>query len=112
MGAVRDRLTVTLDEAKTWLRIDDDADDALLVALIDAAKEAADAYLNNPFTDAEGNPLPIPAAVKVWVLERVARLYERRAEAIASESVSGAGNVAWGPEEYALLWPYRKVPGF
>lgn len=112
MGAVKDRLTLTLNEVKGWLRVDDTADDALLLALVDAAKEAADAYLDNPFTDADGNPLPIPAAVRVWVLERVARLYQQRVEGLASESLSGVGGVTYGPEDYALLWPYRKFPGF
>uniref|UniRef100_A0A7C2W724 Phage gp6-like head-tail connector protein n=2 Tax=Thermorudis TaxID=1649508 RepID=A0A7C2W724_9BACT len=112
MGAVKDRLTVTLEEAKAWLRIDDDADDTLIVSLIEAAKEAADAYLDNPFTDASGSPVPIPAAVKTWVLQRVARLYQRRIEGVTAEQVSGVGSVTYGEDDFSLLWPYRRIPGF
>jgi hypothetical protein len=49
MGAVVSRLDITLEEAKTFLRVDGDEDDGLIEDLISSAKQAADAYLNNPF---------------------------------------------------------------
>ena len=50
-SAVQDRLTVDLSEVKNYLKIGHDADDALINDLIDAAKEDADAYLNNDFEE-------------------------------------------------------------
>src|SRR5690606_31130078 len=110
MGAVKDRLNIDLAEVKAFLHIDGDDEDIVLQTLIDAAKEAADGFLNNDFLDAEGNPKPIPAAVKLWVLKRVARSYERRAEGVESQR-DEVGAVQWGPEEYAELWPWRRNPG-
>lgn len=51
MGAVSERLTITLAEAKNYLRVESDVttDDTLIQGLIDSAKLSADAYLNNPF---------------------------------------------------------------
>lgn len=110
MGAVKDRLNIDLAEVKAFLHIDGDNEDVVLQTLVDAAKEAADQFLNNPFTDKGGNPQPIPAPVKLWVLKRVARSYERRAEGVVSQR-DEVGAVQWGPEEYAELWPYRRNPG-
>lgn len=212
MGAVADRLELTVEECRNHLRVDDDTDDALINALLEAAKQRADSYLNNPFmvlkptitvvgvvvtegitvsdtpdgfttyraalaTDAEehefdctgtnaqtatalalcinhvdyglrntvasvnsnvitlswrvkrSTPIEvsdaydslkaterlsnedIPEPVKVWVMERVARGYERRVEGVKSEAPGGLGRVDWGEENFDLLDPYRRVPG-
>jgi len=212
MGAVVDRLELTVEECRLHLRVDDDTDDPLIGALLEAGKERADSYLNNPFmvlkpqitvvgavategltisdtpddsttytaaaaTDLEehefdctgtddqtatalalcindsvyglrntvaarlanvitlswrirrSTPISvsggydsldaalklsnedIPEPVRVWVMERVARGYEKRVEGIRRESPGGLGSVDWGDENFDLLEAYRRVPG-
>lgn len=117
MGAVTTRLTVTTAEAKHYLRVDHDEDDALITELIAAAKASADAFLNNPFTARDGTPNPIPLDVKTWVLRRVAFLYEQRVENLALETLAGVGTADYGarlqqaPLDYSLIRPYRLNPG-
>jgi uncharacterized phage protein (predicted DNA packaging) len=110
-SAVYDRLIVTLTEMKNYLRVSHEEDDEYIADLINAAKEDADNYLNNPFEDSEGEELDIPATVKRWVMARVARQYERRVEGLSSESISGLNSIAWGKEEYSGIQQYRINPG-
>lgn len=105
--AVTDRLEISLEEAKAYLRVDTDLEDEVIVDCVDAAKAEADAYLQNPFVDSEGNILPIPASVKMWVLKRAHHHYTQRVGGVSSESVSGIGSVAYG-DAFAELKPYRK----
>lgn len=49
MGAVFDRLNLTLAEVKNYLKVEVSDDDTLIQSLIDSAKVAADDYLNNSF---------------------------------------------------------------
>ena len=108
MGAVTDRLEVTLEEAKVYLRVDTDLEDAVIIGCVDAAKSEADTYLQNPFVGPEGNPLPIPAAVKMWVLKRAHHHFLQRVGGVANESVQGIGSVAYRDEPFLELRPYRK----
>lgn len=123
MGAVADRLELDLAEMKRYLGIaeDDTSQDEDIQSALDAAKDDADGFLNNPFTETTVDeetgeetvtPLPIPAAVKQWVKRRVARYIDRRVEGVQIETVSGIGTVHWGPDEYQGLLPYRMNPGF
>jgi len=117
MGAVADRLQLSVADMKRYLGIpeEDTSKDADIQDALDAAKDDADSFLNNPFTsvDADGKevPLPIPAAVQQWVKRRVARYVERPVEGMSIETLAGIGSTHWGPEEYQALWPYRKNPG-
>lgn len=109
--AVYDRLIITLTEMKNYLRVSHEEDDEYIADLINAAKEDADNYLNNPFEDSDEEELDIPATVKRWVMARVARQYERRTEGLSSESVSGLNSITWGKEEYSGIQQYRINPG-
>jgi len=109
--AVYDRLTINLTEMKNYLRVSHEEDDELIIDLINAAKEDADNYLNNPFEDADGEELDIPSTIKRWVMGRVARQYERRIEGLSSEGISGLNTIAWGKEEYSGIQQYRINPG-
>ena len=119
MGAVTDRLTVTLAEAKLYLRVDHDEDDALITDLISAAKSSADAFLNNPFMASDGTPKAIPSEIKTWVLRRVSLLYENRVENLKADQLAGVGTADYGraisdtspPLDYALIRPHRLNPG-
>lgn len=48
-GPVESRLALTPAQAKAYLRVEHDADNDLITALITSAKQAADDYLNNAF---------------------------------------------------------------
>lgn len=116
-SAVQDRLNLTPAEALHYLRVDDTEDEALVTDLLEGAKASADAFLNNPFTDADGNDLPIPAAVKSWVLRRVAMLYEQRIEGARGDEVHSLGRVDYGMRDemgsadMALIRSFRRNPG-
>lgn len=49
----------------------------------------------------------IPEPVATWVLQRVARGYERRVEGVKAEAVTGQGRTDWGEENFALIDRYR-----
>ncbi len=105
--AVSDRLDITIEEAKAYFRVDTDLEDEVIVDCVDAAKSEADAYLQNPFVDADGEALPIPPALKMWVLKRAHHHYVQRVGGVSNEAVSGIGSVAYG-DAFAELRPYRK----
>lgn len=119
--AVQDRLVLDLTETKLYLRVDDNEEDDLILGLIDSAKAAADAFLNNPFTDVEssGGGGGIPDDIKSWVLRRVAFLYEQRVENVRADQLAGVGTVDYGraisdrggSADYSLIRHYRLNPG-
>ncbi|HEX7002363.1 MAG TPA: head-tail connector protein [Trueperaceae bacterium] len=117
--AVQTRLAVTTDEAKAYLRVDGSDEDTLIEGLVKAAKAAADAFLNNPFQDAAGADQAIPDDVRIWVLRRVAFLYEQRVENVRADELQGVGVTDYGRAisdrggslDYALIRPYRLNPG-
>lgn len=117
--AVQDRLSVTTEEAKFYLRVDASDEDTLISELVNSAKAAADAFLNNTFTTSTGVEEDIPDDIKTWVLRRVAYLYEQRVENVRADQVAGVGLVDYGRAmsdrggtvDYALIRPYRLNPG-
>lgn len=116
-SAVTDRLTVSLAEAKGYLRVEHDDEDTLIETLIQAAKASADAFLNNPFLTPDGTPKNIPDDVKLWVLKRVSFAYENRVENLLIDQVQGVGLSDYGGRlegatvDMALIRPYRLNPG-
>ncbi len=66
--AVQDRLVLPLAELKTLLGITDSGSDGKLEMLLEAAKHAADAYLNNPFENDDGAEIAIPDTVRAGVV--------------------------------------------
>jgi hypothetical protein len=108
VGAVTERLDISLEEAKAYFRVDSDVEDEVIMGCLAAAKAEADAYLQNPFVDADGEALPIPPALKMWVLRRAHHHYVQRIGGVANESVSGIGSVSYRDDAFAELKPYRK----
>lgn len=113
MGAVQDRLVITDEEAREYLRVDAGDDSATLSILLDAAKEQADLYLNNPFLDEDGNELPIPERVKMWCLQWCARQYTHRGLGLSEQSIDDLGGSKWNNtiQDYSLIRTLRLVPG-
>jgi len=80
---------LTLTEIKEYLRIDGEEEDSLLTALLLAAKEHCENYLQAPLSD------EVPMPVKQALLILVGHLYEQRAGEDIPKVV------------YTLLSPYR-----
>ncbi len=53
----------------------------------------------------------LPKAIHLWVLQRIAKTYERRTESLKAESISGLGSQSWDEEDFSLLVPLRLSPG-
>lgn len=83
---------ITLDEAKTYLRVDDDGEDSLIATLIRAASDAVSAY-----ADAWDGTGDVPALLKLAVLTRVTAAYDNR-EALTEPK-----------GEHAYILPYRTL---
>lgn len=105
MGAVVDRSTVDLALVKTALGLNGTAQDDFLTLLLDAAKEDADDFLGNDFTDDDDNELDIPKYIDRWVLKEVIRDYENRPNGLMSEAIGrNGGPVTWSERCYKGLW--------
>lgn len=78
------KITMTLEEMKLFLRVENDLEDALIQNLKKTASNEAERFLNTDFstTDETGNVIEneAPDEVKQWVLNRMAQLYENRGQ--------------------------------
>lgn len=123
MGAVQDRSGITLAIVKARLGVSGSASDGVLEEILDAALEAADDFLNNPFTDADGAELAIPAIVKRgvhalikvwWELENGTGL-ENAASSVKEGDVQinflGAADRGVGPIQTQFWAAHRLEPG-
>ena len=67
-------MRITLEEAKLYLKVDGETEDALIVSFIDSAEELCDDILRFPLTEfAE-----VPETVKQAALYAIGNLYEQR----------------------------------
>ena len=78
--ALKDKMTLTIEEVKLFLHIDHDAEDVVLQRMLSAAANAAERYLNHDFGDD-----PVPEEVEIWIMNRVARQFQRRGEGLHHE---------------------------
>ena len=88
--------TVTLDEAKLHLRVDQDFEDDYITSLILAAEGHVSMYLGDDLPD------PMPASIKAAVLLLVGDLYENRER-------QGDRTLTEGTAYTLLLGPYRSM---
>lgn len=90
---------VTLEEAKTQLRVEFNEDDTLISSYITAAREWAEGFLNTALVAAEGEEPPtVKQTWKQAILLTVANWYQNR-------ETGGVPNAA-----QQLLWLDRNVP--
>ena len=82
---------VSLQEVKTYLRIDGEEEDSLLADLLAAARQHAEDYLNAELAE----PLPLPIRQSLLLL--TAHFYEQRSGEPVPQVV------------YCLLAPYRNL---
>lgn len=88
--------TLTLDEAKLHLRVDQDFEDDYITSLILAAEGHVSMYLSDDLPD----PMPVP--IKAAVLLLVGDLYENRER-------QGDRTLTEGTAYTLLLSPYRSM---
>lgn len=96
---------VSLGEAKAHLRVDHDADDALIEALCLACTQMAEHELQRGLVTREGvegfgDAEAVPASIKQWILLHVGYFYENR-------QAAQSGALTPLPRLYALLDPFR-----
>lgn len=114
---IADNFTMPLEEIKNYLEVDADetSNDLLIQLLFDAAKEDADKYCQNDFGITLGGSgsgdgsAKIPNGVKLWVLQRVKRNFERRPEGLNAENITGMGSITWGDPDLSGLEGHRSV---
>ena len=97
-------MIVTLEEAKTHLRVQHDEEDTLIEGLIAQAQTAAEDFCRvsfEPYVDDEGREAGVPGPVKLAVLLMVGYFYEHR------EAEDGAGFRTMRRAFMTLLYPYR-----
>ena len=97
-------MIVSLEEAKTHLRIQHDEEDALIEGLIQQAQTAAQDFCRvsfEPFIDDAGNEADAPGPVKLAVLLMVGYFYEHR------EAEDGASYRTMRRAFTTLLYPHR-----
>lgn len=90
-------MNINLEDAKAYLRVDLEHDDALIESLLLAAKQSVYDYLNRSYDDAE-----IPAPVRAAILMLTADIYELRE---VNSDVALYQNKTY----FRLLNPYRLV---
>jgi hypothetical protein len=92
------------NEIQNYLKVDNDTDNLVIDGMKAAAMLQAEQFLNTDFstvvTNEDGTttttPNEAPATVKLWVMSRIAQLYE------------GRGQTAM--PDYTLLQPHRIYP--
>ena len=100
-------MIISLDEAKAYLRIEHDEEDALLEALIQQAQTAAEDFCRVGFeqvsstSTSDGTEATVPGPVKLAVLLMVGYFYENR------EAAEGAAYRTMRRAFTTLLYPYR-----
>ena len=97
-------MIVSLEEAKTHLRIQHDEEDTLIVGLIQQAQTAAQDFCRvsfEPYVDDAGNEADVPGPVKLAVLLMVGYFYEHR------EAEDGASYRTMRRAFTTLLYPHR-----
>ena len=82
---------VSLQEVKTYLRVDGEEEDTLLAGLIPVARQHCENYLNASL------PTEVPTPVKQAQLLLISHFYEQR----SGETIP--------PVVYVLLSPYRNI---
>lgn len=107
--SLKDNITLTLEEVKNFLKVEQNEDNSLIEKLISGAASKAEEVTNRDFGEV-GDEDDLDA-IEVWILQRVARVYQRRIEGLSSEGVLGV-SVNYGVEELNDLMLYREEPGF
>lgn len=85
---------VTLEEAKTYLRINDNDEDDLITSIIDSAEQLITDVCRLPKEDIEGD-----AEVRIAILYTIAYIFEHREEADHHELTMTLRSLLFGIRE-------------
>lgn len=107
---IADNSIITLAKVKIYLRIDSDdtASDTVLSIFLAAAKEDADGYCQDTFTD-------VPYGIEEWILETVLLKWERRSPFLTNNEQRDIGKTTWTfnvDDYFHGLKRYRREVGF
>lgn len=107
---IADKSVVNLSMAKNYLRIDSDDTilDPILKLAIRAAKEAADNYCQNSFTE-------VPAEIEMWILGVILLWWERKGPLLKSAEQKDLGITEWKfdyDDYFHAIKCYRREVGF
>jgi len=103
--ALKDNITITLEELKNYLKVEHTEDDNLISSLLESACEDAENYMGQDF---EGET--VPKTVEKWIMKRVAKDYEFRTEGMEKQRL-GDESIEVEREDYSDITPYRILPG-
>jgi len=104
--ALKDNITITLEELKNYLKVENTEDDSLINDLLESACEAAENFMGQDFTGET-----VPKTVIKWIKKRIAKDYEIRTEGMVKQRL-GDESIEIVREDYSDLTPYRINPGF
>jgi hypothetical protein len=118
--AIAERATTDLSLVKQHLRITagETTFDALLQVYLDAAKEMADDYCQNPFARYLSGTLTaydIPKPIEIWLLKTVCDWYnfpEKDVTQVTIDQQNQTRRDLCYDVDYKMLKPYRREVGF
>jgi hypothetical protein len=83
MAAIKDNISLTVAEIKSWLGLSGTTFDPLLTLVRSATLDLADEYCNNGFLDDDGDVV-IPDGVKLGVLQCIVAAWQQCPAAVAA----------------------------
>ena len=119
--AIQERLDLTIDQVKEALHITGDSDDFVISTALEGARIDADAFVNNPFEDSDGNELAIPKGITLGVIFMIKAALGIKDQSVLGVKSEKAGDVArtYGdgqliainPQVESYFLPHRLSPG-
>jgi uncharacterized phage protein (predicted DNA packaging) len=106
------KISISLDEAKNYLRVDHEEDDWLIEKQLEAACDQAEDFIGHDFPERVDN---IPANAEIAVMRILASLYENRDDETVNVSLGDESKNRGGSVERTatkMLSVYRVNPGF
>ena len=125
MGAIKSRSKVTVSNCMKFAHLNDSDQDCRLEyqLMLDAIKELADDYCDNPFIleDEDGDPVldddeneqpqDIPSYVELWIMRKFARINEYRLSGNNKLNTADIGSIHLDSRDWAELINAVKFDG-
>ena len=115
VGAIKDRSKITVSNCLKFAHLNDQDCKIEYQLMLDAIKELADDYCDNPFIleDEDGEPIlddneaeqivPIPSYIELWIMRKFARVNEYRMSGNNTLSTADIGSVSLDSRDWAEL---------
>ena len=112
--SLADMISISNDEVKAYLRIDDDSEDTLIPIYINAVIGEIDEYVFEDFIR-DGEEMTQTQkdnrvnTVKMAALKRIGNYFGKRASGMTSEKIDDVGAVTYNEQSAKIYWlPYAK----